>query len=109
MFNEAFLAKQKLILGKEDKGIWQEVLESIYGSWRSLDVRKPTHKEYRWWKDLRNICGSSEDKLWLEDNLSWKLSSGTRILFWANKWIRDRTLRSHTLGYMQTQIKKLQQ
>jgi len=91
-FNEALLAKWKWRLGLEEKGMWKEVLESKYGSWRSLDVRKSVQKESRWWKDLRKICESGEDKILFEENVRWKVGSRTRILFREDKWIGDRSI-----------------
>jgi len=35
-FNIALLTKWKWIIGTEDQGVWKEVLESKYGSWRNL-------------------------------------------------------------------------
>jgi len=61
LFNEALLAKWKWRLGIEEKGLWKNILESKYGSWKSLDDRKSDQRESKWWKDLRKICGSSED------------------------------------------------
>ena len=93
MFNEALLAKWKWRLGIEEKGLWKDILESKYGSWKSLDDRKSDQRESKWWKDLRKICGSSDDKTWFDKSVYWKVGSGTRILFWEDIWVEDRSLK----------------
>ena len=38
IFNYALIAKWKWRLGVEEDGLWKEVLESIYGSLKNLNV-----------------------------------------------------------------------
>jgi len=57
MFNIAFLAKWKWRLRTEKSGLWKDVLEFKYGSWRTLDSREVLKNESRWWRDIRKVCG----------------------------------------------------
>jgi len=47
------LEKWKWKLGKEDKGLWSQVVESKYGSLHSLDIGKESSYEFRRWRDLK--------------------------------------------------------
>ena len=41
----------------ENKGLWKEILNSKYGSWRNLsEYNKVKHASW-WWKDLSKVCG----------------------------------------------------
>jgi len=63
-FNRAILAKWKWRLGMKDKGLWREVVESKYGSWRNLNEIVVPKSASRWWKDIHKVCGSS---IWFEN------------------------------------------
>jgi len=41
--------------------LWKEILESKYGSWRSLDQDSSNKKESRLWRDLRSICEENNE------------------------------------------------
>jgi len=93
IFNTALLAKWKWRLCTEEKGLWKDVLDSKYGSWRSLDDRKFGQKESRWWNDLRKVCGSGEERTWFEESVTWRVGSGTIIKFWEDVWVGEKALR----------------
>jgi len=41
-FNNALLGKWKWRLGKEEQGLWSDILFSKYGSWKALNDKKIT-------------------------------------------------------------------
>jgi len=47
-FNVALLAKWKWRLGGPKVGLWREVLESRYGTWRELDINL-LNRTQSWW------------------------------------------------------------
>jgi len=53
-FNDALLSKLKLRLESVEEGLWRDVLEARYGSWRNLDITLVHRNQSLWWKDL---CG----------------------------------------------------
>jgi len=40
----------------EDGGLWKEVLEFRYGSWRNLDIDSSNNKYSFWGRDLGKMC-----------------------------------------------------
>jgi len=85
--NKALLAKLKLRLGYEEKGLWKDVIVSKYGSWRNLEQECSRENESRWWRDLRNICGKSEEGRWFNESFRWKVGRGNKIIFWVDCWV----------------------
>lgn len=63
--NTALLGKWKWMLGKEEKGLWRDVIEPKYGSWSSLNQVKGNANESSWWKDLKKVCDISFERNWL--------------------------------------------
>jgi len=61
-------------------------LESKYGSWRGL-IGKSNQYMSTWWKDLREVCGEGENGRWFDQNVEWKVGSGSTIKFWEDTWI----------------------
>jgi len=47
-------------------------------SWKSLNGIKNHNNESWWWKDLRKSCNSREET-WFDNNVQWKIGSGTKI------------------------------
>jgi len=66
-FNMMFLEKWKWRLGKEEKGLWRNILLSKYGSWRSLNNLNERSNKSRWWSDLRNVYGYGDKGEWLNN------------------------------------------
>jgi len=36
----------------EREGLWKEIVESKYGTWREINVRNNPTKESWWWRDI---------------------------------------------------------
>jgi len=51
-FNDALLAKWNWRYRTLEDGLWRDVLEARYGSWRNMDVSLIHRKQSLWWKDL---------------------------------------------------------
>ena len=73
--------------------MWKEIIESKYGSWRSIDQDNSNMKESTWWTNLKKVCRNSTEGKWFNEHLSWKLSRGNRIIFWIDCWVEGRSLR----------------
>jgi len=48
-FNIALLAKWKWRYGISEEGLWSEVLNARYGTWRNLDVTMIHRNHSTWW------------------------------------------------------------
>jgi len=48
-FNVALLAKWKWITVIDNQGLWLDVLQSKYGSWRRLDELERIREKLIWW------------------------------------------------------------
>jgi len=70
-FNYALIAKWKWRLGVEEGGLWKEVLESRYGSWRNLNVDLTNRKCFIWWRDLGRVCNYGPFNNWFDGNFIW--------------------------------------
>jgi len=93
LFNVALLAKWKWRLGMEDKGLWKQVLESKYGSWRNLNDSNISRSASRWWMDIYNVCGSTTQGLWFDKSFEWVLGEGNKVKFWEDIWAGEETLK----------------
>jgi len=92
-FNKALLGKWKWRSGLEEEGLWIDIVNSKYGSWKSLDSIDSKKCESRWWRDLRSISGNSEGGQWFNKNLIWSVGSGSKIYFWEDVWVGVTTLK----------------
>ena len=45
--------------------LWAKVLDSRYGSWKSLDEPRRSSRDSIWWQDLSIVCNSFEDRVGL--------------------------------------------
>jgi len=93
-FNVALLAKWKWRLGTEDNGLWKQVLESKYGSWKNLNDPITLRFASRWWKDIHKVCGSTTRGLWFDNSVQWVVGEGKIVKFWEDKWVGEETLKA---------------
>jgi len=70
MFNIALLAKWFCRLGREDKGLWIDIIKSKYGSWRELFDSK---------RNNMNLYGGKTLRKYLIPKLG---DRGSRIIFY---------------------------
>jgi len=93
-FNVALLAKWKWRLGTENNGLWKQVLESKYGSWRNLNDPITLRSASRWWIDIHKVCGNTIQGLWFDKSFEWGVGEGKKVKFWEDKWVGEETLAS---------------
>ena len=84
LFIYAFVSKWKWRLGCEERGLSDQVLESKYGSWRSVNNFGNDRQKSRRWRDLKSI--------WFDKNIVWRLGRGDRIQFWDDIWVGQNAL-----------------
>jgi len=100
-FNIALLGKWKWRLGKEEPGLWKDIVLSKYESWRKLDDKKVCSHDSWWWRDIRKICGGGCKENWFDKNIRWNRGIGNKINFWDDLWLgeiplKDKYLRLYT-------------
>lgn len=79
-------------MGTEDHGIWKQVLDSKYGSWRNLNVITVPTNASRWWKEIHKVCENVESGIWFDNCLEWVVGEGQKVKFWKDKWIGEEPL-----------------
>jgi len=89
----ALLGKWKWRLGRDEPGLWKEVLLSKYGSWRALDRGIDGNYDSWWWRDIGKICGGRQITSWFDRNIIWKTRIGNKIKFWEDRWADETPLR----------------
>jgi len=89
----ALLGKWRWRLGKDHTGIWKDILESKYGSWRTLEDVKDSYHESWWWRDIRRITSGGQRDNWFSRNIKWSVGKGNRIKFWEDIWIGEKLLK----------------
>jgi len=62
-FNDALLAKWSWRYTTLEVGLWRDILEARYGTWRNMNV---TRKQSLWWKDLCKISGRGTQGNWFD-------------------------------------------
>jgi len=92
-FNDALLTKWKWRFESAEEGLWREVLEARYGSWRNLDITLGHRKQSLWWKDLCGICGKGAKDNWFDCRSKWILGDGRSVKFWDDRWVEDIVLK----------------
>jgi len=91
-FNTALLAKWKWRLGVEDHGVWKQILDSKYGSWRVLNEANTSRAASKWWKDIHKVCGNTESGRWFDNCIEWVIGEGKKVKLWEDKWIGEESL-----------------
>jgi len=51
-----------------------------------LDETRKSNRESIWWRDLSFICNQAEEGSWFNNNIKWKVGSGSKVLFWEDDW-----------------------
>jgi len=52
-----------------------KALNSIYGSWRGLNLEQKEEKnKFGWWMDVAKACDHKENGKWFDKGIKWKLS-----------------------------------
>lgn len=69
LFNVAFLDKWIWQFGTDNSGLWKEILESNYGSWRDLKSQRVKKSYSLLGRDLTEIWNSKVWKTKFENNL----------------------------------------
>ena len=92
-FNLALLAKWKWRIGLDEVGVWKDIVQSRYGSWRDMSSNRLDKRHSRWWRDLCKICDVDNQNNWFDQRVSWQLGDGRKIRFWDDKWVGDQALK----------------
>jgi len=69
----------------EDHGVWKQILDSKYGSWRMLNEPKTCTVASRCWKDIHKVCGNIESGKWFDNCIEWVAGDEKRVKFWEDK------------------------
>jgi len=64
-----------------DDGLWRDILEARYGSWRNIDVSLIHRNQSLWWMDLCRISGKGIQGNWFEGRSQWSLVDRSRVKF----------------------------
>ena len=72
-----------------EKGVWRNIIESIYENWREMRKSMVDRKSSYWWKDL---CEDKESN-WFHRMIKWKHGNRSKIKFWEDCWVGDRPLK----------------
>jgi len=86
-FIEVLIAKWKWRFGVEKKGVWKDLLESRYDTWRDMKSDRENLKQSSWWKDLCKICDVRNQINWFDNNINWILRDGKLIQVLEDRWI----------------------
>ena len=76
----------------EDYGLWKQVLDSKYGSWRNLNDSIISRSTSRWWLDIQKVCGSVTQGVWFDNYIEWVVEGGKKVKFWEDNWIGEEPL-----------------
>jgi len=83
------IEKWRWRLGMEKEGLWKKILESKYGSSRTLNNSENGKKESRWWRDLRRIRSEAKQGKWFQNNIEWIIGNVNKIYFWHDRWVGE--------------------
>jgi len=91
-FNDALLAKWNLRYRTSKDGLWRDILEARYRSWRNMDVSLIYRKQSLWWKDLCRISGKGIQGNWFKGRSRWGLEDRSHVKFWEDRWADEKVL-----------------
>ena len=92
---------------KGGQGLWKDILDSKYRSWRVLDEIKESNHESWWWRDIRKICGGGQNDNWFDSNLKWSIGKGNKIRLWKNVLMGEMALKEmYPKLYSNTNLKE---
>jgi len=92
-FNDALLSNWKWRYELSEKGLWRDILDARYRSWRSLDVALIHRNQSSWWKDLCQICGKGAQDNWFDCRSQWRVGDGQSVKFWDDRWVEGQVLK----------------
>jgi len=53
----------------DEQGLWKDILESKYRSWRNLNGYFKKQYASLWWKDLSEVSGEGQEGRWFDQNI----------------------------------------
>jgi len=92
-FNDALLTKWKWRFVAVEEGLWRDILEARYGSWRNMNISLEHRNQSLWWKDLCQTCGKGIQSNLFDCRSKWILGDGRCVKFWEDRWAEDRVLK----------------
>ena len=92
-FNHALLSKWKWRYEMSENGLWRDILDARYGSWRSIDGALIQRNQSTWWKDLCQICGKGAQDNWFDSRFQWQLGDEWCVKFWKDRWVKGQILK----------------
>ena len=83
LFKKALLAKWLCRMRSPEVGLWKDVLESKYRSWRTLKLNTTGQNKYkfRWWNDLSKASLSDQGSRWFDSNVVWQVGDDSKFKF----------------------------
>jgi len=51
------------------------------------------------------VCGDGIEGHWFNDNISWRLGTGNKVLMWEDRWVSN--LEKSSLGFMPIRAKRM--
>jgi len=74
-------------------GLWRDILQARYGSWRNMGDTSGLTKVSMWWKDLIKVCGNDIQGNWFDCRFQWCVGDGRCIKFWDDMWVDEQALK----------------
>jgi len=89
-FNEVLIEKWKWRFGVDKNGVWKDLLETRYDTWRGMKSDRKNLKQSSWWKDLCKICDVRNKINWFDNNINcvlrevgqWRITNNVESFQW---------------------------